>query len=220
MPAIIRFDRVSIKSQQKTILSEISFMLAPGEKALIYGKSGAGKSSVLKTLLGVYPISSGAVYFQEQALNPAVIKTVRRNTAYIGQEPVLGTDTVRNALLLPFQFKAHRNRRPSETQLIEALQSLHLSADMLDRETQRISGGEKQRIALARGLLLGKTVYLLDEATSALDTESKHAVFEIFSDPHLTVLAVTHDSDWLQRSTSLFEMNKGRLTEITEHGNT
>ena len=214
MPPIIRFDNVTVSFQQKNLFSGVSFALTPGQKALIYGKSGAGKSSVLKTLLGLHTPSSGTVYFQEQALSPQSITTVRRNTAYIGQEPILGADTVREALLLPFQFNAHRNHRPSETQLITVLQELQLSADMLDRDTQRISGGEKQRIALARGLLLGKTVYLLDEATSALDNISKQAVFEIFADPRLTVLAVTHDADWLDSSATLFEMDAGQLTEI------
>lgn len=219
MPPIIRFDHVTVTSQHKTILSEVSFALDPGQKASIYGKSGAGKSSLLKTLLGLFSATSGTVYFQEQALNAQVITAVRRNTAYIGQEPILGADTVRNALLLPFEFQAHREQRPNDAQLKAVLQDLHLPSDMLKRETHRISGGEKQRIALARGLLLGKTVYLLDEVTSALDAESKQAVFKVFADPHLTVLAVTHDNDWLQRSTITFEMNAGQLTKTSLHGN-
>lgn len=220
MAPIIRFDQVSVTAHEKTILSDISFALLPGEKAVLCGKSGSGKSSVLKTLMGLLPVKLGTVYFQEIALTPASVHAVRSCTAYIGQEPMLGAASVREALLLPFQFKTHREHRPTEAQLIEVLQRLQLPKDILSQESSRISGGEKQRIALARGLLLNKKLYLLDEVTSALDAESKQAVFEVFSDPSLTVLSVAHDPEWLERCNIIFELEAGRLTEVQQHGST
>ncbi len=217
---IIRFDQVSVTAHEKMILSNISFALFPGEKAALYGKSGSGKSSVLRTLLGLHPLQSGTVYFQEKPLTSASIQTIRSCTAYIGQEPMLGAERVREALLLPFQFKAHREHSPTDRQLIEVLQRLQLPSGILSQESSRISGGEKQRIALARGLLLGKTLYLLDEVTSALDAQSKQAVFDVFSDPQLTVLSVAHDPEWLERCGIIFELEAGRLTEVNRHGNT
>ena len=220
MHPIIRFDQVSVIAREKTILSNISFALYPGEKAALCGKSGSGKSSVLKTLLGLHTLKKGMVYFQEQALTPASVQVIRSCTAYIGQEPMLGADTVRAALLLPFQFKAHRDHKPTEAQLIAVLQRLQLPAAILRQESSRISGGEKQRIALARGLLLGKKLYLLDEVTSALDEGSKQAVFEVFSDPELTVLSVAHDPEWLARCTVIYELDAGRMTQGRRHANT
>lgn len=220
MSPIIRFEHVSVIVSEKTLLSDINFALFPGEKAVLCGKSGSGKSSVLRTMLGLHAIKSGAVYFQEQALTSASVQTIRSCTAYIGQEPMLGAESVREALLLPFQFKAHRGHRPTDRQLIEVLQRLQLPETILSRESSRISGGEKQRIALARGLLLGKKLYLLDEVTSALDSESKRVVFDVFSDPHLTVLSVAHDPEWMSRCGMVIELEAGRLTQVTRNGNT
>lgn len=219
MTPIIRFDQVCVTAQAKSILADISFALQPGDKAVFCGKSGSGKSSILRTLLGLHNIKSGTVYFQEHALTPATVQNIRHCTAYIGQEPMLGADSIRDALLLPFQFKAHRGQCPTETQLKDVLQRLQLPADILDHASSKISGGEKQRVALARGLLLGKKLYLLDEVTSALDAESKQAVYSVLADQEFMVLSVSHDPEWLARYDVVYELDAGHLTQVQKHGN-
>ncbi len=217
MPAIIQFDQTTVSVRAKTILSGISFTVCAGEKAVLCGKSGSGKSTVLKTLLGLFAVTGGQIYFQGKPLDATSLPAIRSHTAYIGQEPVLGADTVRDALLLPFQFKAHRDHKPTDAQLAAVLAKLQLPSALLKQESSRISGGEKQRIALARGLLLGKKLYLLDEVTSALDNESKQAVFDVFADPNLTVLSVAHDPDWIERCDRVLELEEGRLIREERH---
>lgn len=218
MAALIRFDHVTVAVRNKILLDDLSFTLCAGDKAVFRGRSGSGKSTVLKSLLGLYPLAKGAIFYEGQPLNPATVRTIRTSAAYIGQEPVLGADTVREALLLPFRFKAHRGREPAEARLIETLNRLRLSADLLDQSCARVSGGEKQRIALVRALLLGKSLYLLDEVTSALDSESKEAVFGVLAEPGLTVLSVAHDSEWVARCGVVYELEAGRLLNESRRG--
>jgi putative ABC transport system ATP-binding protein len=211
MTAFIRFDHVTVTLRNKPLLSDISFSLNPGEKAVLQGRSGSGKSSVLKALLGFFPLAQGDIFFQGESLSPCIARKIRTSAAYIGQEPILGADTVREALELPFRFKAHRDRPPTELALIEILDAFHLPADILNQPCSRVSVGEKQRIALARAKLLGKRLYLLDEVTSALDRESKAPVFKLLADPELTVLSVAHDPDWIAQCGTVLELVDGRL---------
>ncbi len=219
MSPLIHFAQVTIAAHQKNLLDAVTFSLNTGEKAVLRGRSGSGKSTVLKALLGLYPLAQGAIYFHGQALSPETARAIRSAAAYIGQEPVLGAETVRDALLLPFRFKAHRGHTPSPTRQREVLDALHLPAGLLDQACRQVSGGEKQRIALARAMLLGKSLYLLDEVTSALDPESKRAVFEALADPGLTVLSVAHDPDWIARCGVAYTLADGRIAEEARHGN-
>lgn len=218
MDPIIRYDHVTVSVRNQVILSDLSFTVRAGEKAVFRGRSGAGKSTVLKTLLGLYPIGQGRIFFAGRLLDKSTITAIRRCTSYIGQEPILGADTVREALMLPFHFKAHRQRPPADAALRDALARVRLTPDILDRACLHVSGGEKQRIAVARAQLLGKHVYLVDEITSALDDETKLAVIDILLDPQLTVLSVAHDASWIARCETIYDLQDGSLIQVLRHG--
>lgn len=213
MTALIRFDQVTVALRNKTLISHVSFSLQVGEKAALQGRSGAGKSTVLKALLGFLPLAQGDIFFQGEPLTPSTARKLRAAAAYIAQEPILGAETVREALALPFQFKAHHERQPTEGELIQVLDDFQLSADLLKQPCARISVGEKQRVVLARAKLLGKRLYLLDEVASALDPESKQPVFRMLADPDLTVLSVAHDPDWISKCPTALVMDEGRLSQ-------
>ncbi|NTW48326.1 MAG: ATP-binding cassette domain-containing protein [Chlorobiales bacterium] len=215
---MIRFENVCLSRNGKDILSAVTFQIGEGEKVVFRGKSGSGKSTILKILVGAYKPDKGTVYFRGEPLSQGNIFAVRNVLSFIGQEPVLGAETVREALFLPFTFKAHRGLWPSADVVNKLLESLHLSPEILDRKSAQVSGGEKQRIAIARALLIGKTCFLADEITSALDSESKAAVMEILFQPGRTLVSVSHDLDWIARCERRIEVEDGRLKGEKNHG--
>lgn len=208
---MISFERVSVRVHGKYILQDMTFSVAEREKLVLCGESGSGKSTVLKTIVGGYIPAEGAVYINGEALTEKTVQQVRRRISYIGQEPLLGADTVRDSLLLPFSFKAHSSRCPTEEQIAAVLDRLRLHPDILQQQSASISGGEKQRIAIARAILLGKKTLLADEIASALDSESKKAVYDLLLAPEFTVIAVSHDPEWIALSDRALRIKDGRL---------
>ncbi len=213
---MIAFDHVTVAAGDRVLLRDITFSIDEGEKAVIFGPTGSGKSTILTTLMGARVPSAGTVLFGGAPVNVDTIAAVRGRVAFIGQEPVLGAARVRDALLLPFTFRANRHAHPTDRAIRDALDRVRLPHRILDSETGIVSGGEKQRIAIARALLLDKHVFLADEITSALDEESTNVILELFLHSAYTVLAVSHHPAWQRRFGTRIEVADGRVVGI-EH---
>ena len=213
---LIFFDQVDVFRGGTQVLRQVNLEVASGEKVGLRGPSGSGKSTILLTLLGAFSGYKGVLQFQGQDVCPETISQVRQAVAYIGQEPVLGAETVRQALLLPFDFRANSRQRPDEDRLCRTLADLGLGRDILTRRVADISGGEKQRLAVARALLLGKRVFLCDEITSALDSESRELVWQLFSAPDFTILSVSHDDKWLAGCDRVLTVKGGTIVDGNE----
>ncbi|MBD3345712.1 MAG: ATP-binding cassette domain-containing protein [Chitinivibrionales bacterium] len=211
---MIAFDNVTVNVSDTILLKEIRFTVETGEKTIIGGPSGSGKSTILLTLMGAYAPSSGHVLFNGEIITAQNVTSVRKAVAFIAQEPVLGTGSVREGLLLPFTFKANKHAYPSNEQISEILERLKLPLEILDRDTALVSGGEKQRIAIARALLAGKDIFIVDEITSALDETSNRIVLDLFLQPKFTVLAVSHHPQWLERFDKVITMEHGTITSV------
>ncbi len=206
---MITFENITLKVYQQTLLDGAYLHVAPGDKVVICGVSGSGKSSLLKCAVGALPVGGGSIRIDNLTLSADTVAEIRSHIAFIGQEPVLGADNVRDALLLPFHFKVHCDNSPSDKQIFQLLERFHLSKNILDKSCKRISGGEKQRIAILRALLLNKTIFLADEVTSALDLESKAAVMAELFRPEITLLSVSHDPEWITTC--------GRVVDLLNH---
>jgi len=113
--------------------------------------------------------------------------------------------------MLPFSYKCHSHLKPDKEKLKDTIKGLNLSESILQKTAGMISGGEKQRIAIARALLLDKEIFILDEITSALDEESISAVLELFSNSRYTLFSVSHEPKWIHFCTRQLVMQQGRL---------
>jgi putative ABC transport system ATP-binding protein len=210
---MIVYDQVTLKVRERVLLEAVSLRLRPGEKAVVRGVSGCGKSSLLKAATGIMPLAAGRIEVDGLVLAPETAARIRAQTAFVGQEPLAGTGTVREALLLPFTFRAHRDRRPEEQAVLEGLERMRLARDILEKPVARISGGEKQRIAVLRALLLDKRFFLADEITSALDPESRAAVMAELFRPEITLLSVSHDPVWSEACGRRISVRETQLME-------
>jgi putative ABC transport system ATP-binding protein len=204
---MITLKNITISRSGQILIENASLHVNCGEKIAICGKSGCGKSSLLAAIAGCFPLESGTITVNGCELTCKNISQIRSSIAFIGQEPVTGADTVRAALLLPFTFKVNRRHLPDESAIISKLEQLHLKPEILDKACSTISGGEKQRIAIARALLMNKQIFLADEVTSALDPASREAVLENFSAPDLTVISISHDKEWLKKQDFVYELS-------------
>ncbi len=213
---MITFDSVTVTADSNTIIHDVSLEVDAGMKTALFGKSGSGKSTILLTLMGARVPSSGIIRFKNFTVNSRTVGTLRREVSYIGQEPVLGSGTTLDALLLPFTFKAQAAPRPGREHISRILDSLDLSLSILEKDVSVISGGEKQRVAIARELLQRKEVFILDEVTSALDMASKNAVLKLFSNKKFTVLSVSHDPDWLAMCDSFYHVKGGSVEPVED----
>jgi len=211
---MIRLENLAIERGGKTLFRGIDLHLAAGEKAVITGPSGCGKTSVLMAVMGIFAPAAGRITVDGLEVEPGSIAAVRRRIAFISQEPILGTENVDEALNLPFNFKANRDAKPARKDIDSVLERLRLDRSTIGKASKKISAGEKQRIAIARALLLGKSIFLVDEATSALDPESKDAVLEILFDSSFTILSVSHDRHWIDRCRKVLRAEDSKIVAV------
>jgi len=148
MVPVIEFCNVIVQEQGNILLNNLSFAVKENEHICFYGKSGAGKTSIFKTLLGIYSLDSGKVLFNGEELNAGSYNVFWRDVAYLGQEPELGAKTVQDALLLPYTYKSNRGQNPTLENIKSLLDKLSLNGNILEQSTQTLSGGEKQRIVI------------------------------------------------------------------------
>lgn len=190
---LIKWHNVNYENDGKRILNNITVDIAPGDFVSLLGPSGSGKSTFLKLCGHLLSPTAGEIYFAGRNMLDYNPLELRRRVAYCFQTPYLFGKTVIDNLRFPYTI---RNKSQDMKNIEELLLKFNLSMEILGREVQNLSGGEKQRIALIRTLLFTPEVLLLDEVTSALDEDNavlvEHAVAQL-NQEGVTVLWVTHN---------------------------
>jgi len=204
----IEMQGVNVAFDGKSVLSGFSLTVCLGEKVILTGPSGRGKSTVLRCILGFVKPASGSIRVCGQQVSADTIWDIRKLVAYVPQEPELGSrGTVRQWLERPFDYKANRDNKDSLSQIPDLFHRFLLPLEILDKEIAVISGGEKQRVAIVSALLLQRPILLLDEPTSALDDLSKKRLAEFLaSSEELTILIASHDSALLSVANRVVDM--------------
>jgi len=194
---MIVFDDVSVNFAGKVVLKNFSIEVQPGDKVVFQGKSGIGKSTLFRLVLGFTRPSAGNILFEDEPIDKCSVWKLRRRIAYVSQDLDIGEGTVREVIEQAFAFKANLDSPDRETELAGLLQYFEMTEDILDEDFSDLSGGEKQRTAIIIAVLLGRDIFLLDEITSALDDAMKEKVINYFLDrKDWTVLAISHDREW------------------------
>lgn len=212
---MLTLKNIAVARDDHTLLHKINLQLPQGGKAVITGPSGSGKSSLLAVIYGMLPPAEGKVICDGIEVNPANIPHIRQIMAVIEQEPVLAANYVEEAIMMPFEFKLNaRMQKPDQQKIIRTLAEFNLPASILAQPCAELSGGEKQRVAVARIKLLERHVILADEATSALDDYSCNEVMNYLMKPELTVLAVSHDPRLIKSFPTVIEVKNHSMEFI------
>lgn len=197
MPGFV-LDTVTVGCGNTRILDEVSEHIEPGQATAIVGPSGAGKSTLLRLLNRLEEPTSGRVLLDGVPLPEMDVLQLRRRVGLVAQRPVLLTDQVTAELRVGAP-------RLGEKQVAELLERVGLVASFAQRRTAELSGGEAQRVCLARSLAVRPDVLLLDEPTSALDGLNASVVEQVAHD-HVsaggTVVVVSHDHAAVRRIAS------------------
>jgi cell division transport system ATP-binding protein len=198
-------------------LKNISFTLEPGEMALITGHSGAGKTTLLKLIAAIERPTSGSVIVNGQnvgTLRSGAIPFLRRNLGLVFQDQkILFDRNVFENVLLPLQVSGF-DARSSAARVRAALDKVRLLGKEMARPIT-LSGGEQQRLCVARAIVNRPSILIADEPTSNLDADYARDIMDMFKSFHqvgVTVLIATHDSELLGNAQQrVFTLRQGEL---------
>lgn len=208
---LFELQSVGLSDKDKSILTNINFSIAEGERLTLVGPSGSGKSSILKLLAGLLSANQGTILFQGKDIAELEMPIYRRDVSYCFQQPVLFGKTVEDNLRFPFIV---RQLEFNTVRAVEALQKVNLSSDFLSKKIIELSGGEKQRVALVRNMMFEPKVLLLDEISAGLDAVTKGIVNQLLQEYHSsgnTLVEVTHDQSEIDNAQHILRIEGGHL---------
>ncbi|SHG52092.1 ATP-binding cassette, subfamily B [Massilia sp. CF038] len=217
------FEHVSFHyDPSRPILQDVSFSIPPGQTVAVVGRSGSGKSTLARLLLRLYDPVAGRILIDGQPISALSPGSVRAAIGVVPQETVLFNDTVGYNI-------AYGRVGSSRDEVIAACKAAHVHELIASLPQQyetavgergvKMSGGEKQRIAIARAILKNPPILIFDEATSALDSDSEHAIQQELDrlSRNRTTLIIAHRLSTIVGAHDIIVMDRGRIVERGNH---
>ncbi len=193
--------------QERETLSQINFEINEGDHVAIIGPSGSGKTTMLNILMGLYSVNDGSLSNKSEQLSHVIQEDYVNEINTMLQHNHYFEGTVRENLLIEAEDELMTN-------VLAAVNLNHLNLDQqLTKNAENISGGERQRLSLARLLLRKAQIWLLDEPTASLDEENEENVMNLLLNKDDTIVIVTHNLKYLQNFDHIIVMNEGHIIE-------
>lgn len=219
----VKFEQVSFGYQsERLILNNLSFHVAAGTKVAIVGASGAGKSTLARLLYRFYQTQQGQISIDGQDISRVTLESLRQAIAIVPQDTVLFNSSIRDNI-------AYAKPDASAAEIEQAIDMAHLrqfinslpqgDATLVGERGLKVSGGEKQRIAIARAILKGSAILIFDEATSALDSMAEQAIVAAMRSVahHHTSLVIAHRLSTITDADTILVLKNGSLIEQGDH---
>ena len=219
----IRFENVCFSYGEKRVLHNINLTIQPGQLVAVIGRTGSGKTSLANLLLRFYDPQEGAILIGDTDIREVSSRDLRANIAVVTQETLLFNDTIRNNIALG---------RPGATdaEIVQAAKHAY-AHDFITKDKKlgyetsvgekgvNVSGGQRQRLAIARAILRNAPILILDEATSALDTESERIVQAALEElmQGRTTVCIAHRLSTIQKADVIVVLDNGRIVERGTH---
>ena len=219
----VRFEHVSFAYQEdRPILHDVSFEVPAGQKVAVVGPSGAGKSTLSRLLFRFYDVGAGRILIDNQSVAEVTQESLRRAIGIVPQDTVLFNESIyyniQYAQPEASQEDVHNAARMAH--IHEFIESLPQGYDsMVGERGLKLSGGEKQRIAIARVILKNPPILIFDEATSSLDSRSEQAILQALKEvaEKNTTLVIAHRLSTIIDANTILVMEQGRIVEQGDH---
>jgi subfamily B ATP-binding cassette protein MsbA len=219
----IEFDNVSFSYEpNEIVLKSINLLFKGGEMTSLVGLSGSGKSTILNLIPRFYNINNGKILIDNQSINSVKVKSLRDQISFVSQDTTLFDDTIKN------NIKYGNNKTTDEEMMAAAklsycdefIEKLPLKYEtMIGEDGVRLSGGEKQRLSIARAMMKKSPIILLDEATSSLDSETEHKIqnaIEILT-KNKTTIVIAHRLSTILNSNNIYVIDSGSVVANGKH---
>ena len=220
----IKFDNTSFKysKSENLVLKDLNLIMPGGKMTALVGHSGAGKSSILNLIPRFFNCDSGDILIDNKSIYKVKIKDLRSKISLVTQDTTLFDDTIKNNIL-------YANMMATEEEIIEAAKKSYADEfiDKLPNKYEtiigengvRLSGGEKQRLSIARAMLKKTPIILLDEATSSLDAETESKIQDAINllTKNKTTIVIAHRLSTILNSNKIFVIEKGKVVDEGSH---